>query len=393
MPWELIGNTNTNEQTNFIGTTDKHALVIRTNGTEAVRVDASGNVGVGTKTPTAKLEVVGKLQIDAQDAIQIAGFQPFITLTDTESASVIRARIQNAGGTINFFTEASFSGGIPPMRILNTGTVQMFAQDALQITGFQPFVTLIDSENNSFVQARIQNAGGTINFFTQGSLGGGIPPMRILNTGTVQMFAQDALQITGFQPFVTLIDSENNSFARARIQNARGDLNFFTEASFASGIPPMKINNSSGNVEINGDMTLSGADCAEDFDVAGPEQIEPGTVVVINREGAMTPSREAYDKKVAGVVSGAGEYKPGMVLDRRKSTQNRKTIALLGKVYCKVDASAAPIEVGDMLTTSPTPGHAMKVDDPLRAFGAVIGKALRPLSTGRGLIPILIALQ
>ena len=65
----------------------------------------------------------------------------------------------------------------------------------------------------------------------------------------------------------------------------------------------------------------------------------------------------------------------------------------MGKTECLVDASAAPIEVGSLLTTSPFRGHAMRVRDPLRAFGAVIGKALRPLASGRGRIPILIALQ
>jgi hypothetical protein len=35
----------------------------------------------------------------------------------------------------------------------------------------------------------------------------------------------------------------------------------------------------------------------------------------------------------------------------------------------------------------------MKATDPGRAFGAVIGKALGPLQEGRGLIPILVALQ
>jgi len=49
--------------------------------------------------------------------------------------------------------------------------------------------------------------------------------------------------------------------------------------------------------------------------------------------------------------------------------------------------------VGDLLTTSPTPGHAMRADDPGRAFGAVLGKALRPLADGQGLVPILVALQ
>jgi hypothetical protein len=68
-------------------------------------------------------------------------------------------------------------------------------------------------------------------------------------------------------------------------------------------------------------------------------------------------------------------------------------LALLGKVFCKVDAQYSPIEVGDLLTTSPTIGHAMKADDPLKAFGSVIGKALRPLQAGRGMIPILVALQ
>ncbi len=53
----------------------------------------------------------------------------------------------------------------------------------------------------------------------------------------------------------------------------------------------------------------------------------------------------------------------------------------------------APIEIGDLLTTSATPGHAMKATDPHKAFGAVIGKALRPLDRGQGLIPVLIALQ
>ena len=68
-------------------------------------------------------------------------------------------------------------------------------------------------------------------------------------------------------------------------------------------------------------------------------------------------------------------------------------MALLGKVFCKVDASNAAIEVGDLLTTSSTPGYAMKVSDPQKAFGALIGRALRALPDGCDLIPILIALQ
>jgi hypothetical protein len=148
-----------------------------------------------------------------------------------------------------------------------------------------------------------------------------------------------------------------------------------------------------GNVTVTGDVILTGADCAEDFDIAQAANANPGTVMVLNPGGTLQECQQAYDKRVAGVVSGAGNYKPGMILDRQQSPGNRLPVALVGKVYCKVDAQFAPIEVGDLLTTSPTPGHAMKAEDPSRAFGSVIGKAMRPLEAGQGIIPILIALQ
>jgi hypothetical protein len=95
--------------------------------------------------------------------------------------------------------------------------------------------------------------------------------------------------------------------------------------------------------------------------------------MVIDHDGALRPGQEAYDKKVAGVVSGGGDFKPGIVLGRQASDTQRIPIALVGKVYCKVDACYSAIEIGDLLTTSQTPGHAMKVTDPLKALGSVIG--------------------
>jgi hypothetical protein len=148
-----------------------------------------------------------------------------------------------------------------------------------------------------------------------------------------------------------------------------------------------------GDVEVTGDIKLINADCAEDFDTNFTDNIEPGTVIVLSQEGAVEPSHEAYDKKVAGVISGAGNYRPGIRLEKQQSQNKRIPVALMGKVYCNVDASYSPVEVGDLLTTSGTQGHAMKAGDPNKAFGAVIGKALRPLKTGKGLIPILVALQ
>jgi hypothetical protein len=146
-----------------------------------------------------------------------------------------------------------------------------------------------------------------------------------------------------------------------------------------------------GDVKVIGDILLTGADCAERFDVVDVTT-EPGSVVVIDREGALRESSEPYDTKVAGVISGAGIYRPGIVLDEQESSSDRLRVSLIGKVFCKVDSGYGSIAVGDLLTTSATAGHAMKATDPQRAFGAILGKALGPWSGGRGLIPILVAL-
>jgi cytoskeletal protein CcmA (bactofilin family) len=148
-----------------------------------------------------------------------------------------------------------------------------------------------------------------------------------------------------------------------------------------------------GTLTVANDIVLTSADCAEEFDIEASTEVEPGTVMVLEHDGTLRQSSSAYDKRVAGVISGGGDYKPGIILDKQQVLPNRKPVALVGKVYCKADAHYASIEVGDLLTTSDTPGHAMKAVDPLRAFGSVIGKALRPLKAGQSMIPILIALQ
>lgn len=147
------------------------------------------------------------------------------------------------------------------------------------------------------------------------------------------------------------------------------------------------------DLSVEGEIWANAGDCAEDFDIADIALCEPGTVMVVGPEGALHPSRSAYDRAVVGVVSGAGSFRPAIVLDKQQAVPNRRPIALMGKVFCKVDATSAPIRTGDLLSTSGVPGHAMKVTDTAAAFGAVIGKALRSLEQGRGLIPILVTLQ
>jgi hypothetical protein len=135
--------------------------------------------------------------------------------------------------------------------------------------------------------------------------------------------------------------------------------------------------------------TTAGSDLAEQFPVSGAP--EPGTLMVIDPDhpGQLKVSTIAYDTKVAGVVSGAGGLQAGMTL----AEVDGLPIALAGRVYVKADASSAPIQPGDLLTSSSLPGFAMKATDRGLAAGAVIGKAMSGLDSGTGLVLVLVSLQ
>ncbi|MGE0479480.1 MAG: hypothetical protein AB7Q17_03305 [Phycisphaerae bacterium] len=141
-----------------------------------------------------------------------------------------------------------------------------------------------------------------------------------------------------------------------------------------------------------------GSDVAEPFAVATPEhgRVEPGMVVAIDpdRAGELKLADEPYDRKVAGIISGANGINSGLVL-RQEGTiaDGEHPVALTGRVWCWCDASYGAINPGDRLTTSATPGHAMTVTDEPKAPGAVIGKAMTTLESGKGLVLVLVQPQ
>lgn len=169
------------------------------------------------------------------------------------------------------------------------------------------------------------------------------------------------------------------------------------------------INREGGNVAIGsasgGTSTLSapviqitgGADFSEMFDVGGDAEVQPGMVVSIdpNNPGRLVQSTVQFDRRVAGIISGAGGVATGMTMGHDGTIASGKyPVALSGRVYCLVDATDGRVIPGDMLTTSTNPGHAMKVDDPIAASGAIIGKAMTSLEKGEiGLVLVLVNLQ
>ncbi len=149
-----------------------------------------------------------------------------------------------------------------------------------------------------------------------------------------------------------------------------------------------------GTTRTHSIVITGGSDLAEPFKM-GDAELPKGSVVVIDKEhpGELKLSSRAYDKTVAGIVSGANGINPGIALHQEGALDGGQNVALSGRVYVEADTSNGAIEPGDLLTTSTAPGHAMKVTDPARAQGAIIGKAMTALAQGRGMVLTLVTLQ
>ena len=232
----------------------------------------------------------------------------------------------------------------------------------------------------SMFQVRNRNINGDIN--------NGNALMSVIATGKVGIGTEEpqaTLHIRGAQGAVPAYDV-------FRTSKANGDIGFSVD--------------SDGNAYVGHHLWTpvlhiqGGSDLAEPFDVTKPSEdflVQPGMVMVIDRErdGRLTPCMGAYDTAVAGVLSGANGLKPGMIMqaEGQPHAAGEHPLAMTGRVWCRVDAAHGPIHRGDRLTTSPTPGHAMRVSDDARAPGAVIGKAMTELEAGTGLVLVLVNLQ
>ena len=163
---------------------------------------------------------------------------------------------------------------------------------------------------------------------------------------------------------------------------------------FVNGGQPALTVNTNNTVSVKVLTITGGADVAEPFPMK-EEKLEKGSVVVIDAEhpGRLKRSTQAYDRRVAGIVSGANGINPGIALHQEGAMEGDQNIALSGRVYVEADASNGAIQPGDMLTTSDTPGHAMKGTDHARVQGAVIGKAMSALPEGSGMVLVLVTLQ
>jgi hypothetical protein len=352
LSWLLSGNAGTTSD-QFLGTTDNLPLVFRTRNTEQMRLTPTGQLGIGTATPAHLLDLQANSSVGGQDVhIEANGIPTgyFITnnVSDFGAASF---SITMAADHATYSANAA------------SGDVAFVASKNLHFNAGNSATATMSLMGN-----RLGMRGSNVVEFGLGVAG------KQADAGKIgyQTFTAGALDIVG-----------------AGTTNTNRQIKFWNEggATFA------------GEVFAPVVTVTGGSDVAEPYHVAAAGTVKAlaGMVVCIDAEkvGQMKVAVRAYDRRVAGIISGANGVHPGITL-RQKGTvaDGELPVASIGRVWCWCDADAnGSIAAGDMLTTSDTPGHAMKVTDFAHANGAVIGKAMSPLKSGRGLVLVLVSLK
>lgn len=324
---------------------------------DAVFVDNNGWVGIGTLTPTAPLEVRGGSIVvehlgDQADLLWLASERSWVFRQQgTGAATALKLENVGGGGNKNFILQTTGNLGIGTSTPTHTVHIANAAptlaiQDTDSTTQQVGYVSYRDSTNAERAWVGYGSAGD--------------PDFSIVNA------------------------------------RPSGDIVLRT---FGGGKVGIGTSSPAADLDVAGTarvqvLEITGADIAEKFPAS--ETLEPGMVVAIDAKnaGKLCLSRGAYNRCVAGVVSGANNFAVGAVLGHLPGNEDAPPVALSGRVYVRCDGSTGGIEPGDLLTTSDTPGHAMKATDRDRSHGAVIGKAMERLPANeRGLVLVLVNLQ
>lgn len=417
---------------NSAGTPD--GLQFRTNG-NATRlvIDAQGEVGIGVTNPAAPLEIAfgGRILQMRNDG----GLVPGLNLTGSGgNLGILRVRnkiemFPNDAGTTAASIDLRSAAGAVNIN-LDGGIGNIDANGAIRVDGANTNVGTtaggvlrFGAGGSGEAIASKRNATGNqfgLDFYTAGNkrlsitnpgavgIGTDNPGMSLeVVTGTY--YGRPALGVSNGADYAYLHGSAPHSL----IWNSTTAMRFGTETARGTGyVEHMRITGTgdvgigtgspAAKLDVNGRARVDsleivgGADVAEPIDIEGTA--ETGMVVVIDPEkpGKFRVATEPFDRKVAGVLSGANGLAAGMVLraEGQAYADGKSLLALSGRVWCWCDADAGAIRPGDLLTTSATPGHAMKVgDDDDAPRGSIIGKAMTPLAEGHGLVLVLVNLQ
>lgn len=385
--WSLTGDAGTDSSSQFLGTTDNQPLVLRVNGSAALRlVPAStpGSSGGGIFLPGAYAPnvIAGNSVNDVPT--NVAG----ATISGGGSWSLFNPRPNAVRG--NFST---ISGGVE-------NEIRDGAQNSVIGGGSQNVIRA--NVNGVTVGGGLRNetgpggygaskaatvAGGELNnaegdwSAVPGGYANWSPGKYSFAAGRQAKAFHDGSFAWADSTAADYVSAGPNTFN----VRATGGANFHTGGALLW---------TEGEISVKALTIRGGADLAEPFESSGG-RLAPGSVVVIDEKnpGKLKLATGAYDTRVAGVISGAGGIHPGIALHQEGVIEGGQNVALTGRVQMLADATFGAIQPGDLLTTSTTPGHAMKARNPARAQGAILGKAMTALAKDKGLVLVLVTLQ
>ena len=376
---------------------------------------ASGNVGIGTMSPALSLDVRANAVVFTSDARALIGNYDLTSMAQGVGGGIQFGGKYHSNGTLAGFASISgikenaldndFSSALVFTTRVNPGTqsekMRISSAGNVGIGTTAPSAKLDVRDTNNFQVTPNQSAAGEfptsvlINSVGAGLTllpdgNGGVGPKLFLGyRDTATPMWRSALEIANTSGFGNLL-----------LMKSGGNVGIGT-ASPTSGYK-LDVNgaiNASGNINATGNITASGTISAKYQDVAewvpASRALPAGTVVTLDptKSNHVEASSRAYDTRVAGVIS----LQPGITLG--EDGAGKVLVATTGRVKVRVDATAGPIRIGDLLVTSDKEGIAKK-SEPLSLGGmqihrpgTLIGKALEPLDKGTGEILVLLSLQ
>jgi hypothetical protein len=375
-----------------------------------------GNVGIGTATPNGKLDVVGasgapNYSTGLTGVLRVGAAQEHIEFGYVTGN---RNWIQGFGAVPLYINE----GGNNVILNSNAGNVgigttapayKLHVNGEINATGLRINGTPIGTGGSSQ-----WTTSGTNVYYSTGNIGIGTTapttPVHVLSnnanvlvgnisSGYGAIGFQSTLNVNNYAltggPTETVLNTPTGTALKLRINNSLTN----TLVLGSTGNVGIGTDAPTSKLHVIGDITVTGNINAKYQDIAewveSSQQLQAGMVVTLDpgKFNQVLASSEAYDTKVAGVVSA----QPGISLGEKG--EGKVLVATTGRVRVRVDAARAPIRIGDLLVTSDVAGIAMRSEPVavggrrMHLPGTIIGKALEPLEKGTGEILVLLSLQ